>query len=57
MLPDAQTALSNPCLEFNTEYPWAFTLAGKPSPAMQNLVLSTKSILLNHLSCTCVHLL
>ena len=30
VLPDAQTALSNPCLNFNSEYPWAFTLAGEP---------------------------
>ena len=29
MLPDAQTALGNPCLNFNTDYPWAFTLASE----------------------------
>ena len=27
VLPDAHAALSNPCLEFSTDYPWAFTLA------------------------------
>ncbi len=33
VLPDAQTALSNPCLNLNTEFPWAYTLAGEPSLA------------------------
>jgi hypothetical protein len=27
VLPDANSALSNTCLNFNTDYPWAFAIA------------------------------
>ncbi len=29
VLPDSQTALANPCLDFYSDYPWSFTLAGE----------------------------
>lgn len=28
ILPDAADAMSNPCLHFSTEYPWAYVFAG-----------------------------
>ena len=58
VLPDAQTALSNPCLNFNSDYPWAFTLAGTPSPILhvsEDTALTSVS-LVPGIDCVCVSL-